>query len=84
MNKCGKGLGKEFALAVLNGDVSEVFNTEDLRKFVLKRGWSPSEKYISVLLPNSSSLTHSKTYPNYFKSIGNGEYKLSENVKSLL
>ena len=30
MGKCGKGLGKEFALAVIHKEVPEIFNTEEL------------------------------------------------------
>lgn len=82
--KYGKGLGKEFALAILNGEVSEVFNTDELRKFIVRKGWNPADSYVSVLLANSSSTTHSKTYPQYFKSIGNSEYMLSDDVRSLL
>lgn len=84
MVKCGRGLGKEFTMAVLNGEISEIFRTEDLWKFIEIKGWNPSDKYVNVLLPNSSSSTHSKTYPQYFKSIGKGEYMLSDHVRSLL
>ena len=84
MGKCGKGLGKEFALAVIHKEVPEIFNTEELRRFIEKRGWNPSENYVNVLLANSASSTHSKTYPQYFKSIGNGEYMLSDDVQSIL
>jgi hypothetical protein len=84
MGKCGKGLGKEFALAVFQREVPEVFYTEELRKFIKKRGWNPSEAYVSVLLANSASSTHSKTYPQYFKSIGHGKYMLSDDAQSLL
>jgi hypothetical protein len=84
MGKFGRGLGKEFAWAILNGEVSKVFSTAELKKFVENKGWNPSEKYVNVLLPNSSSLTHSKTYPPYFKSIGNGKYVLADNIRRLL
>lgn len=84
MGKYGIGLGKEFALAVLKGEVPDTFNTDEVRKFAMNRGWNPSEKYINVLLPNSSSSTHSNNYPQYFRSIGNGDYVLSENIRSLL
>lgn len=84
MGKYGKGLGKEFALAVLQGEVPEVFNTEELRRFIKKRGWNPPETYVNLLLANSASTTHSKNYPNYFKSIGDGKYMLSDEIQSLL
>ncbi len=84
MGKCGKGLGKEFSLVVLRSEVPGIFNTEELRKFIKKRGWNPSEKYVNVLLANSASLSHSKNYPQYFKSIGDGKYVLSDDIKVLL
>lgn len=84
MGKYGEGLGKEFALAVLRGEVSEVFTTKDLSKFVESRGWNPPENYLNVLLANSSSENHSKTYVKYFKSIGTGKYMLSKNINNLL
>lgn len=84
MRKCGKGLGKEFALAVIHKEVPEIFNTEELRRFIKKRGWNPCVNFVNVLLSNSASSTQGKTYPQYFKSIGNGEYMLSDVVRTLL
>lgn len=50
MAKYGNGLNIEFVEAVKAGEGKEPFSTEDLRKYAGKRGWKPSEKYISVLL----------------------------------
>lgn len=84
MTKCGRGLAKEFALAVRNGEISEVFNIADLVKFIDSRGWNPSKSYVTVLLANSSSTKHSKTYVKYFMSCGNGQYKLVDDIEILL
>ncbi len=84
MGKYGKGLAKEFAIAVLNREVSEVFSIYDVRKFAFDRSWNLPDSYINEVLSNSSSMTHSLKYPKYFKSIGNGEYVLADDVRSLL
>lgn len=84
MAKYGRGLAKEFALAVKLGEISEVFNTADLVGFIDSRGWNPSKNYVNVLLANSSSRKHSKTYIKYFMSCGNGQYKLGDDIEILL
>ena len=81
MAKYGQGLNIEFVKAVKNGEVSEPFKTEDIRRFAKSRGWNPSENYIAVLLPNGSSETHSNTYKKLFVAIGGGEYILSDKAK---
>lgn len=78
MPKYGRGLAIEFADAVRKGEVKEPFNTEDLRKFAAEKGWFPRDNYTSVLLPNSSSKTHSHTYRKLFEPVGNGYYILSK------
>lgn len=81
MRKYGKGLGAEFALAIKEGLVNQPFTSYDLKEFALSKGWKPSPHYISVLLANGASKTHSPTYGKYFVSIGNGFYMLSELAK---
>jgi len=81
MAKYGRGLNIEFICAVNAGEVQEPFNTEDVREFAKLKGWKPSEKYISVLLPNGSSESHSPTYQKLFVSVGNGMYILSDIAK---
>ena len=81
MAKYGRGLGREFAQAVKNSDIREPFSTKDVRDFAASRGWKPPESYINVLLANSSSGKHSKTYLKLFESLGKGMYKLSDFVK---
>lgn len=81
MAKYGRGLNIEFVCAVKADEVQVPFKTEDVRKFAKRKGWKPSEKYISVLLPNGSAESHSPTYQKLFISIGNGMYILSDAAK---
>ena len=81
MAKYGRGLNIEFACAVKAGEVQAPFNTEDVREFAERKGWKPSEKYISVLLPNGSAESHSPTYQKLFVSLGKGLYILSDIAK---
>jgi hypothetical protein len=81
MAKYGRGLNIEFVCAIKAGEVRAPFNTEDVREFAKRKGWKPSEKYISVLLPNGASESHSPTYQKLFTSIGNGMYVLSDEAK---
>jgi hypothetical protein len=81
MAKYGRGLNIEFVCAVKAGEVPEPFNTEDVREFSKRKGWKPSEKYISVLLPNGSSESYSLTYQKLFVSVGDGMYNLSDIAK---
>lgn len=81
MPKYGRGLNIEFVCAVKEGYIKEPFNTEDVRVFAKIKGWNPSEKYVSVLLPNGASKLHSHTYRKLFVSVGNGMYILSDIAK---
>lgn len=81
MAKYGRGLNIEFVCAVKAGEAQEPFNTEAVREFAKRKGWNPSEKYISVLLPNGSAESHSPKYQKLFVSIGNGMYILSDKAK---
>jgi hypothetical protein len=81
MPKYGRGLNIEFVCAVKAGEVRIPFNTGDIREFAKRKGWKPSEKYISVLLPNGAAESHSFTYQKLFVSIGNGMYELSDLAK---
>lgn len=65
MSKYGRGLNIEFACAVKAGEIQEPFRTADVREFAKSKGWKPSEKYISVLLPSGSAESHSSTYRKY-------------------
>ncbi len=82
MAKYGRGLNIEFVYSVKAGEVKEPFNTEDVREFAERKGWKPSEKYLSVLLPNGSSESHSPMYQKLFVAVGNGMYILSNIAKS--
>jgi hypothetical protein len=79
--KYGRGLAFEVYEAVRKKELEEPITSEDVKKFVLKKGWYPSEKFLNVLLPNSSSDKHSLTYKKYFKSIGNSKYILNKDLK---
>lgn len=78
MNKYGDGLNIEFVRAVKQGLVQQPFCTDDVRAFAHSKGWNPSEHYVQVLLANGASQLHSLTYKKYFKSLGDGQYTLSE------
>ena len=81
MRKYGDELNVEFARAVKEGQIPEPFTKNDVAHFASYKGWNPSSRYINVLLPNSSSLTHSSTYKKYFVALGDGLYQLSELAK---
>jgi len=84
MAKFGSGLNIEFAKAVLKGEINEPFNTADVKLYAASRGWNPSKKYIAVVFPNGSAVSHSPTYRKLFVSIGDGWYKLSGAAKEML
>lgn len=81
MRKYGDGLNIEFVRAVKKGQISEPFSRYDVERFALQQGWTPSPRYINVMLANGSSLTHSLTYKKYFVSLGYGKYQLSDLAK---
>lgn len=83
MAKYGVGFSTEFAWAVKQGIIQEPFCLEDVRRFADMKGWSPSQNYLNVVLPNGSSDSHSPTYKKYFTAVGNGMYRLSEVGKEL-
>ena len=78
MAKYGEGFSFEFAKAVKQGMIQRPFSTENVKRFAEMKGWEPSQKYLNVVLPNGSSLTHSLTYKKYFKRVGEGLYELSD------
>ena len=85
MAKYGKGLGREFAEAVLRHEIREPFTTEDVRAFVQKRGWPIGDNYVNVLLQNGSSPNHSLTYKKYFVNLHHdGLFELSDLAKKEL
>lgn len=81
MSKFGDGLNIEFVRAVKKGQIAEPFTKGTVEKFASNKGWNPSPRYVSVMLANGSSLTHSPTYKKYFVSLGDGKYRLSELAK---
>lgn len=78
MSKYGDGLSIEFVRAVKKGEIPEPFTKADVEHFAASKGWNPSSRYVSVMLANGSSPTHSLTYKKYFEALGNGEYRLSQ------
>ena len=78
MAKYGDGFGIEFVRAVKQGLIKQPFSTQDVRWFAQYKGWNPPDQYMNVLLANGSSENHSLTYKKYFKSLGNGQYELSD------
>ena len=78
MAKYGDGFGIEFARAVKIGLIHQPFTTQDVKWFAQYKGWNPPEQYMNVLLANGSSENHSLSYKKYFRSMGNGQYVLSD------
>ncbi|MEK4351125.1 HNH endonuclease signature motif containing protein [Paenibacillus sp. FSL R5-0475] len=81
MVKYGKGLNLEIVDAVNRGEIPEIFNTSNIREFIEKKGWEPSDNYINATLPNAATDSHSPTIKNYFVSKNNGYYELLDHYK---
>lgn len=77
--KYGRGLNREIVGGVNQGYLPESFSVADIKKFVAQKSWQVPETYVVVCLANSAATKHSHTYIKYFVSLGNGQYKLSEN-----
>ena len=83
MAKYGRGLNREIVGAVNQGVMEEPFSVVQIRKLIALRNWDITEGYITVSLPNGSSITHSANYKKYFESLGNGQYIVSEQFKGV-
>lgn len=81
MSKYGEGLGKEIVKGVKNGELDEPLTTVKVRLFCAKKGWNPSENYISVILANASSEKHSPTYVKYIEKNSIGEYFVAKEFR---
>ena len=77
--KYGRGLNREIVGGVNQGNLPEPFSLADIKKFVAHKSWQVPETYVVVCLANGAATKHSHTYRKYFVSLGNGQYKLSEN-----
>lgn len=84
MAKYGRGLNREIVGAVNQGVMDEPFSVVQIRELIALRNWDITEGYITVSLPNGSSITHSSNYKKYFESLGNGQYIVSEQFKGVL
>lgn len=83
MPKYGRGLNREIVGGVNQGNLSEPFSLADIKKFIAQKSWQVPETYVLVCLANGAATKHSHTYRKYFVSLGNGQYKLTENFKGL-
>jgi hypothetical protein len=81
MSKYGEGLGIEVVNAIKSGELKEPITTKSIRELCEIRAWKPSDKFINVLLANSSAEKHSLTYKKYFERVSKGEYCLAKDYK---
>lgn len=83
MVKHGRGLNREIVGAVNQGVIEEPFSVVQIRELIAQKNWDITEGYITVSLPNGSSITHSSNYKKYFESLGNGQYQILEQFKGV-
>ena len=79
MAKYGRGLNREIVAEVNKGKITEPFSIADVRDLIARKKWKTvTENYINCCLANGSSENHSGTYKKYFRSLGDGQYKLRD------
>lgn len=81
MSKFGDGLGIEVVHAIKSGELREPITTKSIRDYCEIKKWKPSDKFINVLLANSSAEGHSLTYKKYFERVSKGEYCLAKEYR---
>lgn len=83
MPKYGRGLNREVVAAVNGGFIAEPFAVKNVRWLIKDKGWRPEppEQYVVVSLANGAGDDHSPTYKKYFRSAGDGLYKLRNEYK---
>ncbi len=83
MIKYGRGLNREIVAEVNSGIIREPFCIADVRRMIQRKAWNPkpTDKYVNSCLADGASKDHSQTYKKYFKSVGNGYYKVRDAFK---
>jgi hypothetical protein len=83
MAKYGRGLNREVVAAVNNGSIREPFTVEDVRHLIRGKRWNPppTANHVVVTLANGASDSHSDTYKKYFRTLGDGQYRLRDRYR---